>query len=296
MSILSRLVLTSAAMMIGATAHASTISSTVAVQVTGIEPYNTFSQAGPAAFSVVDADAGTLKFSVGSDGFSDNIGGLTTQEGRVGAAFSAFVANTGDTAVTLDTGAIKIDFDADFLFSALPGVDLLHVNAFHSVNLFECNEISFVGCGDFIGSDSLFVNYSELGTLFGPNNSNASGGFSFSKNDGTGYIGTYEIPSFTLESGHTLAFDYIIQANAAVGTNSATLPIGYETAAFVDGLNTSALSIDLPDGVALDLAATPGFSPTFVTSNTVSPVPLPASLPLLAGGILAVGWAVRRKT
>jgi hypothetical protein len=277
MSILSRLVLTSAAMMIGATAHASTISSTVAVQVTGIEPYNTFSQAGPAAFSVVDADAGTLKFSVGSDGFSDNIGGLTTQEGRVGAAFSAFVANTGDTAVTLDTGAIKIDFDADFLFSALPGVDLLHVNAFHSVNLFECNEIS------------LFVNYSELGTLFGPNNSNASGGFSFSKNDGTGYIGTYEIPSFTLESGHTLAFDYIIQANAAVGTNSATLPIGYETAAFVDGLNTSALSIDLPDGVALDLAATPGFSPTFVTSNTVSPVPLPASLPLLAGGILAVG-------
>jgi hypothetical protein len=95
-------------------------------------------------------------------------------------------------------------------------------------------------------------------------------------------------PGFTLRDGDRLEIWLRFQLSA----RAYPLPAGVNHA-FADGSNTGALSLMLPDTVALDVVDVLGPSaPGFVVSP--SQVPLPPAGLLMAGGLAALGLARRR--
>lgn len=116
--------------------------------------------------------------------------------------------------------------------------------------------------------------------------------------------------------GSTLAFDLTVSANVLLtgyGTNEAGgFPLGTPTFDMTDGVTTlisngqinpgvsvSGLNIALNTGTTYSFtlantgAAVQGFFTSFEVQST-APVPLPAGLPLLVGGIGALAWLRRR--
>lgn len=240
-------------------------------------------------FSSANAFSGIMRFRTSTDSFSGVTG--TTNSTSLSYTFRY----QGASPLILAAGALT--YQATGTMSRDLGTRTSSdpiVTAQTQINSTLVSQVGFGG--NVAGNARVVATENSLGNLqVAPVQNTQNVGLTVGQLDQNGLGALYSSAATTISDGGILQFQVTMSGNA--GQSGVNPNAVFDVNATADGSNTGVLGLVLPFGVTVEGLA-PGQSLSWVTNApdpTLTPVPGPASIPLLGSGLFLLGCVARRK-